>query len=43
MTTTTVKAIVAPVNIGRIVIDGLMLPNGDFAIAVPQATELFYP
>lgn len=41
MTTTTVKAIVAPVNIGRIVIDGLMLPNGDFAIAVPQVADLF--
>lgn len=41
MTNTTVKAIVAPVNIGRIVIDGLMLPNGDFAIAVPQVADLF--
>lgn len=41
MTNTTVKAIVAPVNIGHIVIDGLMLPNGDYAIAVSQVAELF--
>lgn len=39
--TTQSKAIVAPVDIGRIVINGLMLPNGDFAVAVPQVAELF--
>ena len=41
MTTTTVKAIVATVKIGHCEIQGLMLPNGDFAIAVPQVAELF--
>lgn len=41
MTSTTVKAIVAPVKIGHITVDGLMLPNGDFAIAVPQVADLF--
>ena len=39
--TNTLKAIVAPVQIGHITIDGLMLPNGDFAIAVSQIAELF--
>ena len=39
--TNTLKAIVAPVQIGHITIDGLMLPNGDFAIAVSQIAEMF--
>jgi len=41
MTNTTVKAIVASVKIGHLTIDGLMMPNGDFAIAIPQIAEMF--
>lgn len=37
----TIKAIVAPIQIGHRKIQGLMMPNGDFAIAVPQIAELF--
>jgi hypothetical protein len=37
----TVKAVVAIVDIGHHKIQGLMLPNGDFAIAVPQVAEMF--
>jgi hypothetical protein len=35
------KAIVSKVLIGRIEIDGLMLPDGSFEIGVPQVTTLF--
>lgn len=38
---TTKKAVTAKVNLGFAVIDGLMLPNGDFAVAVPQLAEIF--
>lgn len=38
---TTKKAVTAKVNLGFAVIDGLMLPNGDFAVAVPQVCEIF--
>jgi hypothetical protein len=41
MSNNIVKAIVAPVDIGHQIVDGLMLPNGDFAIAVSQVAELF--
>lgn len=41
MTNTTVKAVVATVKIGHHEVQGLMLPNGDFAIAVPQVADLF--
>lgn len=37
----TVKAVVATVDIGHHKIQGLMLPNGDFAIAVTQIAEMF--
>ena len=36
-----VKAVVATVDIGHHKIQGLMLPNGDFAIAVTQIAEMF--
>jgi len=35
------KATVAQVKIGHIKIEGLMLPDGSFAIAVPQISSLF--
>lgn len=38
---TTKKAVTAKVNLGFAVIDGLMLPNGDFAVAVPQVADVF--
>lgn len=38
---TTKKATVAQVAIGNITIEGLMLPNGDYAVAVPQIFDLF--
>jgi hypothetical protein len=37
----TIKAVVATVDIGHHKIQGLMLPNGDFAIAVTQIAEMF--
>ncbi len=37
----TQKAVITQVQIGSLSIDGLMLPNGDYAIAVPQVAELF--
>ena len=37
----TIKAIVAPIQIGHHEIQGLMMPNGDFAIAVSQVAEMF--
>jgi hypothetical protein len=41
MTNNIVKAVVAKVQIGHIEIDGLMMPDGSFGIAVPQIAELF--
>lgn len=35
------KAIVAKIDLGFAKIDGLMLPNGSYAIAVPQIADLF--
>ena len=35
------KAAVTPVKIGHIEVEGLMLPDGTFAIAVPQVARLF--
>ena len=37
----TTKAVVTSVKIGHIQIEGLMLPDGTFAIAVPQVARLF--
>jgi len=37
----TSNAVVAPVKIGLIEIQGLMLPDGSFAISVPQVASLF--
>lgn len=37
----TQKAVITQVQIGSLTIDGLMLPNGDYAIAVPQVADLF--
>ena len=36
----TQKAVITQVQIGSLTIDGLMLPNGDYAIAVPQIAEI---
>jgi hypothetical protein len=41
MTNTTLKAVATKVQIGHLTIDGLMMPDGSFAIAVPQIAELF--
>jgi hypothetical protein len=41
MTNTTIKAVVAKVQIGHLTIDGLMMPDGSFAIAAPQVANLF--
>lgn len=41
MTNTTVKAVVAKVQIGHLTIDGLMMPDGSFAIAIPQVADVF--
>ena len=41
MKSNTKKAMVAQVAIGHITIEGLMLPNGDYAVAVPQIADLF--
>jgi len=35
------KAQVAQINLGFTTFDGLMMPNGDYAIAVPQIADLF--
>lgn len=35
------KAVVAQVVVGNLLVEGLMLPNGGFAIAVPQVIKLF--
>jgi len=40
MTSITSKAIVSQVKIGSVEVEGLMLPNGDFAIAVSQMSAL---
>jgi hypothetical protein len=34
------KAVVTTVDLGFVKIDGLMLPNGSYAIAVPQLAEI---
>lgn len=41
MKNTTDKATVTQVAIGHITIEGLMLPDGSFAVAVPQIADLF--
>lgn len=38
---TTKKAVTTKVNLGFAIIDGLMLPNGDFAVGMPQVSEVF--
>ena len=38
---TTKKAVVAMIQIGNKEVEGLMLPDGNFAIAVPQIWKLF--
>lgn len=38
---TTKKAVTAKVDLGFAIIDGLMLPNGDFAVGQPQVCEIF--
>lgn len=35
------KAVIAQIELGLIIFDGLMLPNGDYAVAVPQVAEIF--
>ena len=42
MTNNSIKATSAKINLGFAVIDGLMLPNGEYAIAVPQIADLFF-
>jgi hypothetical protein len=37
------KARVAQVSIGSIVFEGVMLPNGDFAITLSQLRDLAFP
>ena len=41
MTNNSIKATSAKINLGFAVIDGLMLPSGEYAIAVPQIANLF--
>ncbi|HEY9702884.1 MAG TPA: GIY-YIG nuclease family protein [Allocoleopsis sp.] len=41
MTNNSIKATSAKINLGFAVIDGLMLPSGEYAIAVPQIADLF--
>ena len=38
---TTSKAIVATIELGFATIEGLLLPNGEYVIAVPQIAALF--
>lgn len=38
---TTKRAVTAKVDLGFAIIDGLMLPNGDFAVGMPQVSEVF--
>jgi hypothetical protein len=35
------RAKVTPINFGCLTLEGLMLENGNFAVAVPQISELF--
>lgn len=41
MTNNTSKAVVATVDLGFAKIQGLMLPNGSYAVAVPQLADVF--
>jgi hypothetical protein len=41
MTNNIIKATSAKINLGFAIIDGLMLPDGNYAIAVPQIADLF--
>jgi hypothetical protein len=37
----TQKAVIAKVNIGNVEIEGLMLPDGNFGVAIPQISDIF--
>jgi hypothetical protein len=41
MSNNSTKAVIATIDLGFTKIDGLMLPDGSYAIAVPQLAELF--
>lgn len=41
MTNNTSKAVVATIDLGFEKIEGLMLPDGNYAVAIPQLAELF--
>ena len=40
MSNNSTKAVIATIDLGFTKIDGLMLPDGSYAIAVPQLAEL---